>query len=187
VRPCGCPHGRDCVDLLSHTEDVQRLSPRPADSDVLSMLSFVLDPLTAQVTVSADETERSAGRMPQLLQPVARLLGATWLLMGQPHLAENSVRPGPDRRTAQPAAATRPSKAVTVVDLRRQVPPPAVRDADTQPAWRASHRWVVRGHWRQQACGPGRSQRRPVWIEPHVKGPDGAPLLAAEKVMVWRR
>lgn len=40
-----------------------------------------------------------------------------------------------------------------------------------------SHRWIVRGHWRSQPYGPGRSLRRPTWIASHVKGPDGAPLL----------
>ncbi len=39
-----------------------------------------------------------------------------------------------------------------------------------------SKRFVVRGHWRNQAYGPRQSLRRPTWIAPHVKGPDGAPL-----------
>lgn len=39
------------------------------------------------------------------------------------------------------------------------------------------HRWIVKPHWRQQAYGPGRKLRRPVLIPPHVKGPEGAPLL----------
>lgn len=46
------------------------------------------------------------------------------------------------------------------------------------------HRWVVRGHWRSQPCGPQRSERRAVYIAPHIKGPDGAPLLHGEKVHV---
>lgn len=44
------------------------------------------------------------------------------------------------------------------------------------------HRWMVRGHWRMQPCGPNRSLRRPTWVMPHVKGPDDAPLLGGEKV-----
>lgn len=39
------------------------------------------------------------------------------------------------------------------------------------------HRWIVRPHWRQQPYGPGRKLRRPQLIPPHVKGPEGAPLL----------
>lgn len=44
------------------------------------------------------------------------------------------------------------------------------------------HRWMVRGHWRMQPCGPGRALRRPTWVVPHIAGPDGAPLLGGEKV-----
>lgn len=29
---------------------------------------------------------------------------------------------------------------------------------------------VVRGHWRMQACGHGRAQRKPTWIKPHWRG-----------------
>lgn len=39
-----------------------------------------------------------------------------------------------------------------------------------------SHRWMVRGHWRDQPCGPGNSLRRLTWIDPHVKGPSDKPL-----------
>lgn len=40
--------------------------------------------------------------------------------------------------------------------------------------WR--HRWIVRGHWRQQPYGKGRAFRRPQFIPPHIKGPPDAPL-----------
>lgn len=33
-----------------------------------------------------------------------------------------------------------------------------------------SYRTLVRGHWRNQAHGPGRMQRTRKWIEPHVRG-----------------
>lgn len=44
---------------------------------------------------------------------------------------------------------------------------------------RCSARWqyVVRGHWRRQACGPSHQERRLTWIRPHWRGADGAPLL----------
>lgn len=35
---------------------------------------------------------------------------------------------------------------------------------------------LVRGHWRNQACGPRLSERRLTWIEPFWKGPDDAPI-----------
>jgi hypothetical protein len=48
------------------------------------------------------------------------------------------------------------------------------------------HQWIVRGHWRQQWY-PAREVHRPVWIAPHIKGPEGAPLIGGEKVYAWKR
>lgn len=45
------------------------------------------------------------------------------------------------------------------------------------------YRWPVKGHNRLQACGPGLTERRLTWIPPHMKGPEGAPLL--RKVTAW--
>ncbi|GAB4001353.1 hypothetical protein GCM10029992_36590 [Glycomyces albus] len=38
------------------------------------------------------------------------------------------------------------------------------------------HRVIVRGHWRHQPCGPNRSERRSVWIDQHLRGPETAPI-----------
>lgn len=38
-----------------------------------------------------------------------------------------------------------------------------------------------------QPHGPERALRRQQWIPAYIKGPDGAPLLATERVNVWRR
>jgi hypothetical protein len=40
--------------------------------------------------------------------------------------------------------------------------------------WHVAQRFVVRGHWRNQAYGEGRTLRRRKWIEPHWKGPENA-------------
>ncbi len=47
------------------------------------------------------------------------------------------------------------------------------------------HRWMVRGHWRRQWY-PSIQQHRPIWVSPHVKGPEDAPLLGGEKVYTVR-
>lgn len=36
---------------------------------------------------------------------------------------------------------------------------------------------LVRGHWRNQPCGPRHALRQLIWIAPFYRGPDGAPLL----------
>ena len=49
-----------------------------------------------------------------------------------------------------------------------------------------TRRWLVRGHWRQVPCGPGKTQRRPVYVMPFIKGPEDKPLIINEVVKVWR-
>lgn len=39
--------------------------------------------------------------------------------------------------------------------------------------WKVRARFIVRGHWRNQAHGPGRTQRTRKWIQPFWKGPKG--------------
>jgi hypothetical protein len=45
--------------------------------------------------------------------------------------------------------------------------------------------WMVRGHWRAQPYGPGRTLRRPQWIEPYDKGKGlGASVLSGRDYIV---
>lgn len=39
-----------------------------------------------------------------------------------------------------------------------------------------THRWKVRGYWRNQAYGPGRKLHRRIFVQGHVKGPKDKPL-----------
>lgn len=94
---------------------------------------------------------------------MVRILGATWLLMDQRTVAET--------RTLQPTQSTAPSdtvvppSSVSMVELRRKLPESRERTTTSTAAERTYHsRWWVEGHWRQQACGPGWSQRKPLYI-----------------------
>jgi len=103
-------------------------------------------------------------------------LKAAWLLMGQTLAEVKTARVG---RTGskRKGRSARPAE-VRVIQLRR-----AQHEAGKagQPRdWQ--HQWLVRGHWRMQPWGPKRERVRPVWITPHVKGPEGKPLLGGEKV-----
>ncbi|MEU3656453.1 hypothetical protein AB0E67_27330 [Streptomyces sp. NPDC032161] len=124
---------------------------------------------------------------PQLPQPVVAALAAAWLLMQQPQLVDRTQERA-EKATARAYARDRlPSPEVTIVDLRRQYTPQD-RDPDAGSDLRTyRNRWIVSGHWRNQAHGPERSLRRKTWVPAHVKGPEGAPLLPTEKVNVWRR
>ncbi len=41
----------------------------------------------------------------------------------------------------------------------------------------AHYRYIVRGHWRNQAYGEGRKQRRLKWIKPFYKGPEMSDIV----------
>lgn len=60
------------------------------------------------------------------------------------------------------------------VDFRR-----AVRDmlAGRKHNGVFTAQWIVRGHWRNQACGPGMKNHREQWIKPYWKGPEEARIL----------
>jgi hypothetical protein len=53
-----------------------------------------------------------------------------------------------------------------------------------QPAKDWKHSWIVRPHWRWQACGPAWSERKLILVGPYKKGPDDAPLIGGDRV--WR-
>ncbi len=58
-----------------------------------------------------------------------------------------------------------------------------IEEAKTDPSsrtFRLKNRFTVRGHWRNQACGDGRSDRKMIWVQPYWKGPrDGSVLVRA--------
>lgn len=73
---------------------------------------------------------------------------------------------------------------VRVVALRASYREPADPAATpTAEGAREYHcRWIVKGHPRLQACGPGRADRKLIWISPHPAGPSDKPLRTREKV-----
>jgi len=104
------------------------------------------------------------------------VLKAIWLLMSQSLAEVETVKVGPPPQRRRGPALPRPE--VRVIKLRR--PAGASGGAADGREWQ--HRWMVRGHWRMQPWGPNRERVRPVWIAPHLKGPEGKPMLGGEKV-----
>lgn len=84
----------------------------------------------------------------------------------------------PERRRYTRAGMPEPGP-VRVLRLRRSV------RGDQAPAGGSSreyrHRWMVRGHWRNQWY-PSIKDHRPKWIAQYLAGPDGAPLIGGDKV-----
>lgn len=108
-----------------------------------------------------------------------------WLLQAQEGIAEtNDSEPSrAERRRAEREGAPRP--LVRVVDVKRRAPARSSNLSDDEK--RHLHvRFLVSGHWRRQAYGPGRQYRRPKWINPHWRGPDDGPISDTKKVRIWK-
>lgn len=116
-----------------------------------------------------------------------RWLAAMWALASQRNVVDLS-----DQHAARPTArraqrARYRTSTVTVVNLRRSLYEGAEREPVDTPSGRTYRvRWPVKGHWRNQAYGPGRAYRRPTYIAPFIKGPLGAPLKQGATVHVLK-
>jgi hypothetical protein len=68
-----------------------------------------------------------------------------------------------------------------IIYLRRVTHRP--EDAADGTGVEYTHRWWVKGHWRNQWY-PTENRHKPLWIHPHIKGPDGLPIAAKRDELV---
>jgi hypothetical protein len=154
------------------------LAPFGVSSPLWSGTTLLVNPAvprTAEVDGNPDASE------------FVKILGATWLLMNQRTVAETrqlEARPADADSTAgRPSVPT----AVSMVELRRRVHKPGERSTGKGGRTYKS-RWTVEGHWRQQAVGPGWSQREPRYITEYEKGATGDDVVVkTAKVHSLRR
>jgi hypothetical protein len=115
----------------------------------------------------------------------AGVLVATWLLIAQrlaetaPAAVDKAVRKA-YQRTGRPAPDVRLIRirgAHTAGSATR-------RPAGDQDSPQREFRWWVKGHWRNQPYGRGRAQRRLIFLDPHLRGPEGKPIKASTTVRV---
>ncbi|MCR4373437.1 MAG: hypothetical protein NUW22_01150 [Acidobacteria bacterium] len=112
---------------------------------------------------------------------IARWVRALWLLTSQRSVTEQSQET-PPRAFGKRAERAGIVPLIRVIRLPRRVREQGAAELG-HVDWH--HRWIVSGHWRQQPWGPERKRIRPVWIAPHVKGPDDKPLkLQAHRLFV---
>lgn len=115
-----------------------------------------------------------------------RIILALLMLLGQTitSTTRHDLRPANPKR----ARKMKIPGQITVITLRH-AKHAARQDGESLVEW--SHRWVVRGHWRSQSCGPhypGAQEIAPdtyrarLWIAPFVKGPEDRPLVVRPKV-----
>ncbi|GAA1880761.1 hypothetical protein GCM10009687_56220 [Asanoa iriomotensis] len=142
--------------------------------------------MAAEFHAGPDDRNLSAAEMDEIngMANLMAVLKTVWLLMFQP-LADVTIadvsRPAPAQATRPGRRPSRIKDQVRVIQLRR---PPSTGAGASDREYH--HQWMVRGHWRQQWY-PVRQVHRPIWIAPHVKGPEGRPLLGGEKVYHWKR
>lgn len=109
------------------------------------------------------------------------VLASVWHIMRQT-LAEVSAAKYDRATIRRMRREDRDPEPVRVIALRRR----AVGQASVGSDREYHFQWIVRGHWRQQWY-PSMELHRPVWIAPHIKGPEDAPLLGGEKVYALKR
>lgn len=115
------------------------------------------------------------------------LLHAVWALSAEPHICE--AKPAkPDMAHPLPQRFDPEIRKVKMLVLRENLHRPGgSADDDERVRREYSHRFIVRGFWRDQAYGPNHSLRRRQWIPPFVKGPADKPLICKETVRIWKR
>ena len=116
-----------------------------------------------------------------------KYLLALWTFMSQKIVPSTRVRPRrPQMRRWDRSGIEVPEDGmVTLVHLRPYLHnEQREEDPDAEaPYW--SHRWIVRGHWRNIADGEG--GRRLVWVRSYIKGPEDRPLVIKDRLGVIHR
>jgi hypothetical protein len=116
-----------------------------------------------------------------------RYLHALWLMLGQEIVQASPAEL--DRAARRRAERAKIPPRVTVIQLRRVAYRGEAHPEGSLVDWQ--HRWIVRGFWRWQVCGPNHplaqevapgKWRARIWIAPFVKGPVDKPLVVTEKI-----
>lgn len=124
----------------------------------------------------------------QVRLPLAvRILWAVWTLSAQPGISDtHAPRTTPlDRVPARYERTEIPRVKMLVLRENLHRPGAKAEPGETTREW--THRWIVRGFWREQPYGKDHALRRRQWIPPYVKGPADKPLITKETVRIWRR
>lgn len=115
------------------------------------------------------------------------LLGATWLLISQNEIIEDDTPVDTVVRKINPDNPGLPKiKAPVRVTVKRLARPARKPTINPGSGKKLTERIPVHGHWRQQACGPNLSLRKPIYIHDHFRGPKDAPIDDRPSVQIIR-
>ena len=123
------------------------------------------------------------GSRPGILEGV---LKAAWALSQQPSISDTRApRVTPLDRVPARYEQTEITR-VRMLLLRENLHRPGEQAEPGEKTREYSHRWIVRGFWREQPYGKGHALRRRQWIPPFVKGPADKPLIRKKTVHILR-
>lgn len=172
------------VNLNHHAFDAQWFDVRTRKSYKMTppfacyaTVGFTLD---APLPPEQEELHNHNSPTQPVNESLTNWMIALWRIMNEPYVAEKVE--SPDRAASKRLKrAGMPLKAVREIRLRRAAA--AQQDAVREAAkGQLTRRFIVRGHWRNQACGVGRAERKMRWIAPFVKGPEDGEWVKGQKV-----
>jgi hypothetical protein len=117
--------------------------------------------------------------------PLSPLI-TTWLLINQ-QMAEAVPAKLPKGTTRAYQRSKRPAPVVRIVPIRPRsitTTPERAEPGSARTRAKPDHRFWVSAHERQQAYGPGRALRRPIDIQPFLKGDESLPIRLNTTVRV---
>lgn len=177
------------VSALSRFEGKRHhLSPFRRACPLHEALAVVIDfdvvrETDAEVEYRINGDVKSVDRAQASGNAIVSAMASVWLLLSQPRVMQED---------SPVVASVRRRKATTGVAKKRPVRV-SVRTLEVSPrsgarggGRKATSRWWVRGHWRQQAWGKNRALRKPVFIAPHTAGSSDGDIDDRPQVQVWR-
>lgn len=144
------------------------------------------EPVPGPISAPSSGAPRAAQR--KLLEVVQRVW-ARWDSPRSPLAVGQVFLPGdfPGQGDSTGHVHFRRSSGVLIVSRRGEVFPHLGEVVPWErPRVQPDHRWLVRGHYRHQPCGPGGRYRRKIWIPEHISGPPGKPVRHDAKVVALR-
>lgn len=112
--------------------------------------------------------------------PWVNTLRACWLLMKQPKMTETDEVPQARHYRRRAEGLNLDTSPVKVVHLHRGRRRPAHASGE---GYKQTVQYPVSGHWRQQPY-PSRETVERIWIDEHIRGPEGAPFKPGKRFTV---
>lgn len=146
-----------------------------------------LDAVTGAGTALEVQAGRGIINEDSVTSAAPRLMSVTgtmWLLLTQPIVVDGPPVTAKVKRVRRREGDS--ARQAVNVSVKRLEGTSRRRSGDGEGR-KATSRWWVRGHWRQQAWGKGRKLRKPVYIAPHTAGAKDADVDVRPRVQIVKK